>query len=325
MASQGVSNPDEYHTDEYPTDECETDEYETEEDDFEEDDTDEYHTDSESMTSGGTRPGGGVAGSLARKVEKSVFDHSKEFLPNGSIDGIITRDRVRGRLKSRSSSTETPESLQADQANVDRLTESILRRSKKTFAIMLHANLSNKDLREAMTQFQSLGVDDDKLPLIGDASTRIFFSSTTKRYRKPWNHFRVDAFRSNQWKFVAPVFDSKQSELALHKNHILPFTWAIQRGAGMFGEVHEVTIHPAHGKNVVVHVRHSSLCQILCLQRLLTCSSIIVRIPTLQSKDCNAPTSKTGTRCRNSKMSGARKSKHTKRSPSVIIQTSFDS
>lgn len=245
-----------------------------------------------------------LAKSLAGKVEKSEFDHSKEFFPHGSIDGIITRDRVRRKLKPRRghSSTETQESRQEE---VDRLADSILRGSKKTFAIMLYASFSNKDLREAMTQFRTLGFDDGNLPLVGEATTRIFFSSTTKRHRRPWNHFRVDAFCSNQWKFLAPVFDRKQSEWALHTDHILPFTSAIQRGAGMFSEVHEVTIHPAHGKNVA-HVRDSSRCQGSCSQSLLTCASIIVRIPTLQSKDCNAPTPRTGTRGRSSKVNGAR-------------------
>lgn len=331
MDSQGIfitdeDHTNEYHTDEYGTDQYDTEEEDTEEYDTEEDDTDEYHPDSGSMTSGGARPREDVAESLSRKVEESVFDHSKEFLPHGSIDGIITRDIVRGKLKSRRghSPTETQESRQADQADLDRLVDSILRRSKKTFAIMLYASFGKKEFFEAMTQFRALGFDDGKLPLIGDATTRIFFSSTTKRHRRPWNHFRVDAFCSNQWKFLAPVFDSKQSELALHTKHILPFTWAIQRGAGMFGEVHEVTIHPAHGKNVV-HVRNSSRCEISCSQRLLTCASIIFRIPTLQSKDCNAPTPKTGTRGRSSKVNGARKSKHIKSLPSVAIQTLFDS
>lgn len=336
MDSQGIFNTDEYHTDEYHTDKYHTDEYgtdeygtdgyDTSEYDTEEDNTDEYHTDSESMTSGRSRPRESLDESLARNEEKSVFDHSKEFLPYGTIDGIITHERVCGRLKSRRGhpSTETQESRQADQASVEKLADSILRSSKKTFAITLYANLSNKDFREAMIQFHSLGFNDDNLPVTGDATTRIFFSSSTKRYRRPWNHFRVDAFCSNQWRFLAPVFDSKQSELALHTNHILPFTWSMQRGAGMFGEVHEVTIHPAHGRNVD-HVRHLSRCQISCSQRLLTCASIFVRIPMLQSKDCSAPTPKTGTRGRSSKMHGAKKSKHTKRLPSVAIPTLFDS
>lgn len=205
-----------------------------------------------------------MAESLARKVERSLFDQKKEFWPRGTIDGIITRERVRDRLKLRRkrSSKETQETRKAEQESLDKLADFISRRCKKIFAIMLCGNLSDSDIRQALSQFQQLGFDDGGLPAVEDNNTRVFYSSTAKAYRKPWNHIRVGAFCSNQWKFLAPVFDNKQSEMALHRNHILPFIKASQRaGAGTFGEVHEVTIHPAHRKNNV-HVRPFSTSQI---------------------------------------------------------------
>lgn len=330
MAPQGIHDTDKSDTIEHDTgeddhyeddnEEYDSEEYDTDEYDTEVYDTDEYDTSAESMASGSPRPVEGLAASLARHSENSTFD-KKEFLPSGTLNGIITAQRVHGRLRSKRdrSSTETQESRQADQAIVDRLANFILTRSKKVFATMLYANLNNRDIRDAMTQFEDLGFNDNHLPLVKDAAT--FISSTTKRYRKPWNLFRVDAFCSNQWRFLIPVFDIKQSELSLHTNQILPFTWAAQRGAGMFGEVYEVTIHPAHGKNVV-HVRHSSLLSKFDPQGLLTCALIRARIPTLHSR-CNAPTIRI--KCGKLKESGARKSKHTKRFPNSPIQTLFDS
>lgn len=314
MATQGIYDTDKYDINEHITGKDDNDEY----------DSDQYDSDADSMASGSTISGESLADSIGRAVQKSLFD-DKDFWPSGSLDGIVTRERVREQLEPgrRRSPMETQETHKAEQESLNRVTDLILTRRKKSFAIMLCANLKNREIREAMNQFHKLGFDDGHLPLIGDATTRIFISSTTKTYRKPWSHFRVEAFCQNQWKFLAPVFDSKQRELALHTNRILPFTWAVQRGAGMFGEVYEVTIHPAHGKNVV-RVRYSSVSPSFYRPLLLTCALIMARIPTLQSR-CNAPTAKTRTKCGNSKESGARKSKHTKRLPHLVTQTSFDS
>ncbi|KAK7718097.1 hypothetical protein SLS63_010580 [Diaporthe eres] len=232
-------------------------------------DSDEYDTDSESMTSDDTTPGEDMAESLARKVEQSLFDHKKEFWPRGSIDGIITRDRVRDMLKSgrRRSSKETQETRKAEQEGLDRLADFISKKGKKLFAIMLYGNISNRDIRQAMTQFQQHRFDDGGLPVVEDAIAQVFRSSTNKAYRKPWNHVRVKAFCANQWKFLAPTFDNKRIEMTLDSNHILPFTKASQRaGVGTFGEVHEVTVHPAHRRNVV----HNSSVAVKKLHRAYT-------------------------------------------------------
>lgn len=190
-----------------------------------------------------------LADSLARRAEQSVFDR-KQFWPCGSIDEIITRETVRERLSFKT--------RKADQESLESLADFISKRSKKIFAIMLCSNLSNKQIRLTMAHFEKSGFDDENLPLTGDDVTRLLKSSTGKGYKKPWNAILVAAFCSRQWEFLAPVFDNNQSEMVLHSNQILPFTWASQRGSsGTFGQVHEVTIHPAHLKNVS-HVRPNS-------------------------------------------------------------------
>lgn len=220
-----------------------------------------YDTDSEGLTSGDSTTEEDVVESLARTLEESIFDHRKEFFPHGSVDKIITRERVRETLESgrrRLPSTETQESRKAEQKVLDKLADFISGRGKKIFAIMLFSNISNRDIRQAISQFQQMGLDDDNLPLTEDDTKAVFFSDTTKMYRKPWNHVRVKAFCSNQWKFLAPVFDGRKREMALHSNSILPFTKASQRtGMGTFGEVHQVTIHPAHRMSSI-DVRTSS-------------------------------------------------------------------
>lgn len=199
-----------------------------------------YGTDSESMTSDSSGPGEDLADRLATKAERSAFDR-KQFWPQGSIDGVITRQKVHGKLRSN----------RANQEDLGSLVDFITKRSRKVFAISLRIGLSSNSVRQAIAQFRDLGIDDRSLPLIEQA----FFRPGSKILRKPWNNFRVRDFCTNQWEFLAPIFDNQNNELALHSNHILPFTWASQQaGLGAFGQVHEVTIHPAHRKTGA-HVR----------------------------------------------------------------------
>lgn len=215
-----------------------------------------HDTGYESMSSDESTSGEDVTESLAREMQESRFDHRKEFWPCGSIDGIITRERVRETLKV-GRSRASIETSRAGDEYLDTLAGLTSERSKKIFATMLWSNLNDKQICLAISQFQSLGFNDDKLPVTGDDITRFFVSSKGKAYRKPWTASLVRNFCSHQWKFLAPIFDNTHAELSLDSNHILPFVWTSQRGgSGTFGEVHEVTIHPAHRKNVI-HVRLS--------------------------------------------------------------------
>lgn len=210
-----------------------------------------HNTGSESMASDDSTDGEDVTESLAREMQESLFDHRKEFWPCGSIDGIITRERVRETLKL-GRSRASIETSQTSDEYLDTIAEVTSKKRKKIFATMLWSNLNEKQIRLAITQFQSLGFDDDSLPLVGDDVTRLCVSPAGKAYRKPWTAGLVGNFCSHQWKFLAPIFDNTHNEFSLNSNHILPFIWTSQRGgSGTFGEVHEVTIHPAHRKNVI--------------------------------------------------------------------------
>lgn len=217
---------------------------------------------SETMAFDDSASGEDVTDCLAREMQQSLFDHRKDFWPCGSIDGIITRERVRETLDLGTS----PASIETSQTSdeyLDTIADVTSRKRKKIFATMVWSNLNDQQIRLAINQFQSLGFDDDSLPLVGDDIKRLCLHPTGKGYRKPWTASLVRGFCSHQWKSLAPIFDNTHDEFSLDSNHILPFTWTSQRGGlGTFGEVHEVTIHPAHRKNVI-RVRLSIPFQIL--------------------------------------------------------------
>jgi hypothetical protein len=198
-------------------------------------------SDSGSMPSDAGGPVPNLSNHLSSKAEKSTFDN-RQFWPRGSLGDVITVQHVHGKLRSG----------EVDQKELDRLVHFITKRCKKVFAISLCIGLNSKNARKAMTQFQESDVDDGMLPLNDQAQA--FFRKGTKIYRHPWSEFRVEQFCHKQWEFLAPSFNRNHNELSLQVNHILPFTWASQHvGQGAFGEVHEVTIHPAH-EELGIHV-----------------------------------------------------------------------
>lgn len=182
---------------------------------------------------------------LLRKLERSSFDAGKEFWPHGCIEEILTPKTIADELAEH-----------GEQAPPRGLVDFIDRESRRTFAIVLCCSLDGQKLIRAMRYFESLNFKDSDLPIVGDEFQRIFFSSTGK-HRDPWNRLAVRSFNSYQWKSIAPVFNYGIRELKLESDDVFPFTWSSQRGTpGTFGEVHEVTIHPAHRS----HVRLSRAC-----------------------------------------------------------------
>lgn len=196
---------------------------------------------------------GDLADQLLSQMVMSSFDE-KEFLPHGCIDAIITREAVLRELDTGRSHV-AAEAGQEKQYELDSLVDFIMLRGKTVFAILICIFFSSRRIWRAMAQFRSLEFDDSKLPIIlEDGSSHLSkFFSVGKAYRKPWSALSVRQFRSNQWKFLAPIFLDGQSQLKLHENAILPFT--ATRGIMAVGNVHEVTIHPAHRKHIGVQVR----------------------------------------------------------------------
>lgn len=230
-------------------------------------------SDSESMTSDESVSGEDLADLIARRSVMSVFDN-QDFWPHGCIDDIITPDSVSRKLKTGNKRLRkmSPEARQEYEKNLDGLVNFVLERGRKIFAILLCCSFKDRELRQAMQHFKDMDFGDSNLPVTDETKSQVFFCSDTKTYAKPWQTFTIKNFYElYQWKFVAPVFHTGLQELDLSGNDILPFTWASFRGSsGTFGDVHEVTVHKAHQKNVV-HVRRS---EYPCSRHILTCIKI---------------------------------------------------
>lgn len=194
-----------------------------------------------SMDSDSCISGDELVDHLLKGLVKSSFDNGKEFWPRGCIDKIVTLEAITEELD----------------PTLDALVEFIMNKGRTIFAIALCSNLDGDRLFWAMKQFKELNFNDASLPVIGDDVKRIFFSPTGKGFQYPWTGLSVKAFRSYQWKSLAPVFDTKNRTLKLHPKAVLPFTCRSRhRSSGTFGEVNKVTIHPDH-KGRGIHVRLS--------------------------------------------------------------------
>lgn len=189
---------------------------------------------------------------LASLVE-SPFDQGREFWPDGCISEMVTPETITDEMDELNG--QTPSSA---------LVDFIILESRKIFAIVLCCSLARRDLFHAMSDFMRLNFNDSKLPIVGNEAKRIFRSSNGA-YQHPWGPLAVKSFENYQWNALAPTFRQRSQELALQKGHILPFTWSSHRGtSGMFGEVYEVAIHPAHRFQV-------RLSRFLQLYTLATC------------------------------------------------------
>lgn len=190
------------------------------------------------MSSDSNSTGEELVDRLLGRLEKSSFDKGKEFWPDGCIENILTRNTLAGELAE-----------QCNQIPPSGLVDFIDSKCRRTFAIVLCCNLTGRKLLRAMSYFERLDFKDSDLPIVGDEFQRIFFS--TGKYRDPWNGLAVRNFDFYQWKSIAPVFNYRIRELQLESGDVFPFTWSSLRGSpGTFGEVHEVTIHPAHRSQV---------------------------------------------------------------------------
>jgi hypothetical protein len=179
---------------------------------------------------------------IVTQLEESVFDND-EFLPDGCIDRLITREAVMSELAL------TQEDLK--KGSNATLLNFILKKGKLIFAILLVSGFHGTQLANAVTQFGKNKMGDSSLPITEDLErSTLFFGSWSKNLRHE--------FLKKQWAFLSPVFSKERKNLELHPKIILPFTRqenSVKSGA--FGEVHQVTVHESHHKDPVLTVRIS--------------------------------------------------------------------
>lgn len=169
----------------------------------------------------------------------SEFDHdAKRFAPEGSLDGVITKESILEELKRK----------QPAKTELDALANYLFTDARKTFAIAIHAEISNLYLAMKCLK-DSHFTDKTDLPIARRTSVQGHALSTLSK--KVWRDPQIDKFYEQQWKFLAPVFSvatERQTDYTLQPSCILPFVKRHHSDSdkGSFGQVYKYEIHERH-------------------------------------------------------------------------------
>ncbi|KAI1277693.1 hypothetical protein F5Y07DRAFT_398246 [Xylaria sp. FL0933] len=200
---------------------------------------------------------------------------SQKFLPNGSLDLLITRDTVEAELR-RAFTRDKP---RWDKAKLEKRTRRLVERIcirdapddgrhpqpiRQIFTILVLIDMASR-----ISSFIDAGLSDYDLPLspTKDEEQQIHPKRRRNASRKPplediphfqqWLPGRKWDFWEWQWRVIAPVLiegDYNDVQLLhLHENDILPFVICEGNsredvGSGGFGVVYKARIHPDHYK-----------------------------------------------------------------------------
>ncbi|KAJ4117521.1 hypothetical protein NW768_010884 [Fusarium equiseti] len=185
----------------------------------------------------------------------SVFNNRKQkFLPEGAIDGIVTRDFIIWAFyKSQHHPALTP--------SVQRVINSILtKKIKKIFSIFVSIRLKGAALYGLVVFLLERGINDDRLPfkeskleefypiLKSEEDTNGMRGDQEGSEDATWTDDHVNDFLDKQWKFCSPKFSTHKDNHDIDMQAILPFTEKHVGSAaeGAFGEVIKYKIHQSH-------------------------------------------------------------------------------
>jgi hypothetical protein len=188
---------------------------------------------------------------IADKFEESRFPVGGSvqcFLPHGMLDILVTRASVASELEISDS-----KHLSDDDRH---LLDFIIGKAKTVFAVSLLSGLKGtKQLRKAMAMFLEHGFGDASLPITMTDNEL----ASCPYFAKPWNKLKRMNFKREQWKLLAPVFPATSTRLDLEQDSIFPFTFVDEQSReGTFGNVYQVTIHPAHQEKPMLKVSRES-------------------------------------------------------------------
>ncbi|VUC21240.1 unnamed protein product [Clonostachys rosea] len=166
-------------------------------------------------------------------------DFYKEFLPAGSIAGLVTKESVVKTLED--------EDCSAD--DIDSLGTYVFTHAPKVFLILAYLNLAKaKHIR----QFKERDFKDEHLPVTVLSENPPILKSSTNDIRVEFDVGSVKRgdFADYQWKFLAPKFviDTFQSA-KYDQGQIFPYIHpeqAVMPHTGGFSEVRKVVLHKDH-------------------------------------------------------------------------------
>lgn len=210
------------------------------------------------------KPKPGLPDQIYAAFDISKFgDQDAKFLPEGSIESLISNDNMNSIIK-----------IMGGQGvkKTGSLMQYILGRARKVFAIAVHSNIQGEDLVTAMNMLEQHNISDESLPLTEERLHYLQHQELSPGSEYPdagtsscgeqiWTIARIGSFLDNQWKFLAPVFSLEKLNHDLHQRAILPFTHKdeISSGQGSFGKVFKCKIHELHMTGRQYSVRLSQL------------------------------------------------------------------
>ncbi|KAJ4005557.1 hypothetical protein NW752_002390 [Fusarium irregulare] len=194
-----------------------------------------------------------LGGFIRDAMANSVFNREQKFLPEGAVDGLVTRDFIIWAFYKSKNHPSLTSSLQS-------VISFILTKTKKIFAIFVLIGLKGAALYQLMVFLFERRIYDDRLPFenskLEEFHPSLEFEDDTKGMRveqedsgnETWTDDHVSDFFDQQWRFCSPTFSTSKENHDIDMQAILPFTekHADSTAEGVFGEVMKCKIHESH-------------------------------------------------------------------------------
>ncbi|KAJ4370040.1 hypothetical protein N0V83_005804 [Neocucurbitaria cava] len=182
----------------------------------------------------------------------STFDaRQRSFLPSSRLRAIVTQQSVQIAFD------ETPKVSESEGHAIQSLTDWIVTRACKLFAILNLCGFESANLRYSIRNFKDNEYDDSRLPL---ENPRKQLPPSDIFPTPMWSPHTLDVFYEEQWRLLVPVFSSHTFEYNLQPDIILPFTVETSDSdTAKSSFVRKVEIHPDHGKDLATFTVSTNL------------------------------------------------------------------
>ncbi|KAH7398564.1 hypothetical protein BKA66DRAFT_483928 [Pyrenochaeta sp. MPI-SDFR-AT-0127] len=176
---------------------------------------------------------------------KSTFDEQpRDYLPEHSLEELLTEGKIEDELKSGNTDQEI------DEEEIQELTSWISNHALKVFAITLQCDGSPVFLLQAMLQFKDCNFNDKCLPIKDPRSFPALPRPEAFEDDELWSDFKHNKFFKEQWICLVPVFGPQTYDYNLSAQCILPFTKRdVGAKGGAFSSVYRVHVHECHLKH----------------------------------------------------------------------------
>lgn len=158
---------------------------------------------------------------LQTDKQVAAGQRGRRFLPNGSVEQILTLETLRSAL--------SDPSFRIEPYKRDDTAHTIVTEARKVFAILIDLELEGE-----LGQFIENEVLDKELPVEENRLADILGIAETK------------GFVLHQWEYLAYDFRKGPYQRKIRPEILLPYLKEEHLGSGGYSEVSEILVHPAH-------------------------------------------------------------------------------